>query len=127
MEWAMVEVNIGIIAGSMPALRKFIGWVQDHLAGRTETASKEQEENFGLVTIGQLMGLNGMSSRHWNPEDDGRMGGAHVDRAEAALGEGDQQLAHGNRSTLEVIRVTPSTDTDATLLPQHEVKGAGGG
>lgn len=50
----MVEINLGVIAGSIPMLRKLVGWLAEEPSS-ARASRKEDAEQFNLVTIGRVM------------------------------------------------------------------------
>lgn len=98
----------------MPALWKLTGWVSDYVGRRTrttETKHHDSDVNFGLVTIGQIMGLNDSSGTRLRTADGG-----------------DQEVAFGRRPKLpEAFHLsTPSIRAGNVVLPRHEVTITGG-
>lgn len=115
--WAVYEVNIGILAGSAPALWKLYGMVADYFARRKTPQTTEQDGNFGLVTIGELMGLNNAGSTRLHTLDGETSERGH-DEEQIVFGARQHRSSSGISVVQQVHTMTPS-NTDATLASRH--------
>jgi hypothetical protein len=85
--WTVVECSLGIIAGSMPMLRKLFKALR-----KDDSSYARGTEDINLVTIGQVRGKH-------HPIYDGDV------RATVAAGE-DRESDRDDESTRQIIRVT---------------------
>ncbi|KAG9495562.1 hypothetical protein J7337_013812 [Fusarium musae] len=85
--WTIVECSLGIIAGSMPMLRKLFKALR-----KDDSSYARGTDDINLVTIGQVRGKH-------HPIYDGDV------RATVAAGE-DRESDRDDESTRQIIRVT---------------------
>lgn len=54
-----MEVNVGIIAGSMPAIRKLFRWISEDFSWVPKPRRSTERNNYSLGTIRQIMDRSG--------------------------------------------------------------------
>lgn len=94
--WTVVECSLGIIAGSMPMLRKLFKSLR-----KDDSSYNIDSNDINLVTIGKIRGKH-------HPIYDGDL------RATIAVGE-DRESDRDDESTRRIIRVTRTVDQTSVI------------
>lgn len=94
--WTVVECSLGILAGSMPMLRKLFKSLRED-----DSSYNVDSNDINLVTIGQIRGKH-------HPIYDGDL------RATIVVGE-DRESDRDDESTRRIIRVTRTVDQTSVI------------